>query len=180
MSLDGDLRVEKTLERIKEQFLSLRKKLPLAKIRVNELCQGAKINKTTFYRHYEDIYDLEDQFEDQAMRSFVEDMGIGENLFEDPERFVQCFFAALNKNRDQIIVLFRENADAFVRKFEKAMLALHPSFTATQEDRIRFSFIIGGAAHVILNEEYERETDLRVITEMLRALKKKEQHPAAG
>ena len=53
-----DLRVEKTKGSIVNAFLSLRARKPLEKITVKELCQLARINKSTFYTHYSDIFAL--------------------------------------------------------------------------------------------------------------------------
>ena len=51
-----DIRTEKTENAIKSAFLELRAKRPLEKITVKELCALARINKSTFYTHYQDIY----------------------------------------------------------------------------------------------------------------------------
>ena len=53
-----DKRIVKTKKAIKDTFLQLRAKKPLEKITVKELCELAYINKSTFYCHYKDIYDL--------------------------------------------------------------------------------------------------------------------------
>ena len=58
-----DLRIEKTEREIKNAFIGLRAKKPLEKITVRELCGLACINKSTFYAHYRDIYDLSDSME---------------------------------------------------------------------------------------------------------------------
>ena len=55
-----DLRIEKTERGIKNAFIELRSRKPLEKITVKELCESARINKSTFYAHYKDIYDLSD------------------------------------------------------------------------------------------------------------------------
>ena len=46
-----DLRTEKTESSIINAFIELRAKKPLEKITVKELCQLARINKSTFYAH---------------------------------------------------------------------------------------------------------------------------------
>ena len=56
-----DLRIEKTERSIVRAFLKLRAEKPLEKIRVKELCEKAEINKSTFYAHYRDIFDLSEQ-----------------------------------------------------------------------------------------------------------------------
>ena len=67
-----DLRVEKTRRSIINGFLELRARKPLEKIRVRELCEKAQINKSTFYDHYRDVYDLAEQLEDEAIRSYLD------------------------------------------------------------------------------------------------------------
>ena len=49
-----DLRIEKTERGIKNAFIELRSRKPLEKITVKELCESARINKSTFYAHYKD------------------------------------------------------------------------------------------------------------------------------
>ncbi len=47
---------QKTHQRIQDILLTLIEKKPLKAITVNELCQIAQINRSTFYAHYTDIY----------------------------------------------------------------------------------------------------------------------------
>ena len=63
-----DLRIEKTRNSIVNTFLELRSKKDLEKITVKELCEKAQINKSTFYSHYHDIYDLSEHLEDEVVR----------------------------------------------------------------------------------------------------------------
>ncbi len=53
-----DLRTEKTENAIKNAFIQLRAKKALEKITIKELCESARIHKSTFYSHYQDIYEL--------------------------------------------------------------------------------------------------------------------------
>ena len=53
-----DLRVYKTKKAIREAYMELRKKKPLEKIKVNDVCELAMCIRATFYRYYQDIYDL--------------------------------------------------------------------------------------------------------------------------
>lgn len=47
---------QKTHQRIQDILLTLIEKKPLKSITVNNLCQLAQINRSTFYAHYTDIY----------------------------------------------------------------------------------------------------------------------------
>ena len=66
-----DMRVKKTKRSIINAFLELRSKMPLEKIRINELCRIAEINKSTFYAHYQDIYQLSEEVEQEVLQSYL-------------------------------------------------------------------------------------------------------------
>lgn len=53
-----DRRVRKTKQAINDVFCELTKEKKLNEITIKELCAKADINKSTFYLHYHDIYDL--------------------------------------------------------------------------------------------------------------------------
>ena len=48
---------------IRESFLSLLQEKPVEKITVTQLCAKADINRSTFYAHYLDVYDLKEKLE---------------------------------------------------------------------------------------------------------------------
>lgn len=50
---------------IRESFLSLLLEKPVEKITVTELCAKADINRSTFYAHYLDVYDLKERIEQE-------------------------------------------------------------------------------------------------------------------
>lgn len=58
MNQAGNIRHQETEERIQKSMLDLLEQKPLKDITVRELCETAQINKATFYRHYQDIYEL--------------------------------------------------------------------------------------------------------------------------
>mgnify|MGYP000329139790 CR=1 FL=1 len=66
----------KTKGSIVNAFLSLRAKKPLEKITVKELCQLARINKSTFYTHYPDIFALSYALEGEVVEAILADIPI--------------------------------------------------------------------------------------------------------
>lgn len=56
-----DVRVVKTRRDIEGAFLHLLEQRPFQKITVQMICREAMVNKGTFYRHYNDKYDLASQ-----------------------------------------------------------------------------------------------------------------------
>jgi len=60
--MEKDRRIRRTQAAIWSAFLKLIFEKDINKITVKELCEQADINKSTFYLHYRDIYDLAEQF----------------------------------------------------------------------------------------------------------------------
>ena len=65
-----DARVRYTVHMIQNVFLELLKEKPVAKITVKEICEHAEINRSTFYKHYQDVYDLMEKLENEAVEAF--------------------------------------------------------------------------------------------------------------
>lgn len=63
--MKSDRRVIYTKRVIKESLLDLLENNPLGKITIKEICIDAEVNRGTFYRHYEDIYDLFEEVESE-------------------------------------------------------------------------------------------------------------------
>lgn len=51
-------RVKMTKKLIKDAFLTLTEKTPINKVTVKQICEKADVNRSTFYAHYADQYDL--------------------------------------------------------------------------------------------------------------------------
>ena len=78
------MRVVKTKKAICDAFLTLRQKMPLEKIKVRDICEMALINKSTFYIHYTDVFDLSDKMENAYIERMT-DVEKPELFFENPE-----------------------------------------------------------------------------------------------
>ena len=62
-----DLRFDLTEKHICKCGMELLRKKPISDITVNELCTCAGINRSTFYRHFADMYDLRAAIEDECL-----------------------------------------------------------------------------------------------------------------
>ena len=58
MNVKNNRRHQETIDNIENAFVSLLRDKELNKISVTELCEAAKIDRSTFYANYEDISDL--------------------------------------------------------------------------------------------------------------------------
>ncbi|MDD7643021.1 MAG: TetR/AcrR family transcriptional regulator C-terminal domain-containing protein [bacterium] len=67
-----DPRVIKTLRQIDEAFLNSLKETSFEKITIEMICKKALINRSTFYKYYEDKYVLLSDFLDRTLSEFRE------------------------------------------------------------------------------------------------------------
>lgn len=61
-----DRRIRKTKQALKSSLAVLLEQKDIRDISVQELASLADLNRTTFYLHYKDIYDLQQQIENEA------------------------------------------------------------------------------------------------------------------
>ena len=60
MNTKNNKRKRESKERIKKEFINLIQTKELNQISVSDICKRAKLNRTTFYANYADIYELAD------------------------------------------------------------------------------------------------------------------------
>lgn len=71
-----DLRVVKTLKQIDGALLSCLAETPFEKITVEQLCRGAMINRSTFYKYYTSKYDLMERYLARALEGFRQQVDV--------------------------------------------------------------------------------------------------------
>ena len=67
-----DLRVFKTIALIKSTFYELLNQYDFSEITVKMICEAAPINRSTFYRYYDSLDDLLNEFQQDTMNRYVE------------------------------------------------------------------------------------------------------------
>lgn len=106
MNTKNNLRFQATEELIKENFIKLLREKEINKISISELCKMCSINRTTFYLHYTDIYDLMEKLDQEMSEKMV-------SLFTEKassigDGFVKLFYYIL-EHRDFYYGCFRDN-----------------------------------------------------------------------
>lgn len=167
-----DLRMVKTKKNISEAFLTLRKKYPLEKIKTTELCEIALINKTTFYKHYQDIYALSDEFENELVDVIINNTENIDKLFSDPKLFITGIFNASTPQAKTVRILFDGRMDVLVSKIENRLKDVYASADNSPEKAILISFFIGGAAHLMMSPVYDQELIVDILTNAIRSASK--------
>ncbi|MCR5154256.1 MAG: TetR/AcrR family transcriptional regulator, partial [Lachnospiraceae bacterium] len=88
-----DARTRYTKKMIQEVFLDLLEKKNIEKITVKEICDKAEINRATFYKYYDNAFDLLAKLETETMEKLKDEINSLPNL-----NFIGIFRLVLNKN----------------------------------------------------------------------------------
>lgn len=98
-----DLRVIKTKDNIKNSMLHLLKKYEFKDITMSMLVDECRINKTTFYRHYSDKYDLIEKISKDYISLFSKASSNFENGIN--EHNIDCLIQFFDDNKDELLIL---------------------------------------------------------------------------
>ena len=81
---------KKSQEQIEKIFLQLIQKKNIDDISVSTICDIAKLNRSTFYSNYIDIYDLAEKVKNQMAKEFG-DFQISNNSKQDESGYLTMF-----------------------------------------------------------------------------------------
>jgi len=157
-----DLRVIKTKKNIRDAFLELRKKHTLDDIKVNALCEKAQVNKTTFYNHYQDVYDLSEELETEVLDKFLNNFQDIDMMLTDSQRFINGMHAVLESENEMLRIVFRDKMDELIDRIEKKIRNYY-----AKEDQMLISFLIGGSIHLMMKSKNKNEDVEKFLVEVI-------------
>ena len=152
-----DLRIIKTKNSIRDAFLKLRSENALEKIKVTRLCELAMINKTTFYKYYQDIYALSEEIENETILSIMDSFDHLDTLFSDPAGFVKGLYYAFTSHEDLILIIFSDRLDVLISKIEKLLIVNYQQLSTMPEQQILLSLLFWGGSHILMESRYQEE-----------------------
>lgn len=110
-----DPRTRYTRQIITEAFWQLLRQKSIEKITVKEVCMLAQINRGTFYRHFQDCYDLMAQLEAQALDQL--DQALADTRKVGLQGMLYSILQKLQNDEEFLAVLARQSRDdAFLHR----------------------------------------------------------------
>lgn len=135
---------------IREAMLALLENRSIQDITVRELCDAAGVNRTTFYNHYDGVYEVLGEIEENFLMQLAGEGDPTHGQFELPQH-IERLCEKLLKNKDIALLLLTNNADPnFSAKLMK-LQACGPVWSETAgsysqaEYELLAQFISGGA-----------------------------------
>lgn len=105
-------KTRKLIKRIFAEMLSEKKEL--GRIPVSELCRRAEISRGTFYSHYDDIYGVAEDYENELIQTFFDHARLLETT--DILPFIDLIFEFIRDNNESYRLLCRSNESIFTLK----------------------------------------------------------------
>lgn len=96
-----DLRVIKTRNALYKTLLELMKEKSFEEIKVSDICEHALINRSTFYSHYEDKYELLKDAIDDIKNSLIQELSKNTNITNTKEYYLEMIKLFLNNIEDK-------------------------------------------------------------------------------
>ena len=154
-----DRRVRKTRAQLRAGLARLMQKKNIKEITVKELVDEIDINRSTFYLHYTDIYQMLQSIEDELMEDILEaikEHPLDPGMKGEGYSFAVQLFRILSANKDICAALMGPNGDmAFVEKIEKLVedAVLPELFTMfpqkVNDIKYAYAFCINGCVGMI-------------------------------
>ncbi|WP_026021114.1 TetR/AcrR family transcriptional regulator [Paenibacillus senegalensis] len=152
-----DRRKKYTQMVVKDSFMQLLKEKPMSSITVKEICERADVNRSTFYAHYYNQYDLLSRIEDETiedMKGYLNQFDYGNQV--DGLRLIENLLEYFAAKRDICQTLLNEKAESTFQG--KATVVAHQYFMKNwtaighlDKDLSEYvsTFIINGSIHVV-------------------------------
>ncbi|MDD4334148.1 MAG: TetR-like C-terminal domain-containing protein [Desulfotomaculaceae bacterium] len=180
-----DRRIKYTKMVLRESFINLLEKKDISQISIKEICEDADINRSTFYAHYNDQYDLIEKIQNQLFENI--EMHLSAFTQNDlpivPVDMVEQIFECIQENARLCKLLLSERGDLNFQKrvlmlvYEKIISDLTRGGTISKEDaEYIYAFTLTGCIGAIqkwLNDDMNKsprfmaETIIRLTTLVL-------------
>lgn len=131
-----DRRVKYTKKMLKNALVQLMKQQHISTVSVKALCELADINRSTFYAHYNDQYDLLHQVEQEVMdnvRCYLKKVMTESFDIKAPVIVLTCIFEYAKENSELFQVLLSENSD---HVFQKDVIELSQIVSTRSSDTL--------------------------------------------
>ncbi|MEG1857780.1 MAG: TetR/AcrR family transcriptional regulator [Pseudoflavonifractor sp.] len=157
-----DQRTRMTRRLLQEALVELMREKPLRAVTVKELCARADVNRSTFYLHYYDIYNLMEELEDQIGGELTAALSAIPRLADQDSfsAFYTAIFSLFARHAELCEILLGENGDkAFVDKLfavgrEKCVAEWCRIYPNAPRRRVEFYYVFLSSGCVGLLREW--------------------------
>ncbi len=135
-------------------LIELMQEKPFSKVTIKEICEKADVNRSTFYAHYKDQYELKESMEKEIIcqlelvLSQIDEMGGDAAIYNT----LCVFLNYIKSNNNSIQILLRNDGSyQFLEQIIHLVYAnLQPRFNMVSEsERYTYIYLVTGSAGVV-------------------------------
>lgn len=183
MKTKEDLRIIKTKTNLYNTLISLMKNKTFEEIKVADICSKALVNRSTFYAHYNDKYDLLVDLINDIKSKLLEALDKNEHIVNTKEYYIKMielildhienekitFYSILKSNQNSVIVDIL--IDVAVKDINKRIEIGNINKGNIPTD-IFVSFYLGAVSGVVIewlktNNKYTKERIIKYLDELI-------------
>lgn len=157
-----DLRVIKTKKAIYDALILLMKDKTFEQIKVSDICSKALINRSTFYSHYNDKYELLVDFINQLKTNILMVLEKNKNILSPKEYYIELIKILMDhieKNKDVYYSIIINNKNSIMTDilYEVTILDMKNKFKESDINNLKvpgdiiLKFYLGGIVNIILD-----------------------------
>ena len=142
-------RVKMTKALLKASLIELMKTKSIHTISIKEICTGADINRSTFYRHYTTQYDLYDEIVNELLSSLIDAYITSRKNGDDLQDSIAAVLEVSEKEREVCLVILSDKGN--VTMGESFVKAISPVVTDDMSELsvYLFQFMAAGLANIV-------------------------------
>lgn len=142
-------RVKMTKALLKASLIDLMKTKSIHTISIKEICSGADINRSTFYRHYNTQYDLYDEIVHELLDSLIEAFTTSRDNGDDLQDSIAAVLEVSEKEREVCLVILSDKGN--VTMGESFVKAISPVMSDEMGELsvYLFQFMAAGLANIV-------------------------------
>lgn len=164
-----DIRAANSIKKITDAFIEMRKRKSLESISVTALCKAAGVNKSTFYAHFQDIYDLTDKLETKIIQDIISLVDLPDDVAVNGQVATEAVFNAYLANAEIVNIVFTGSRAALLPQKTEAVLketiySIHPEYREDLEINVMLSMMIYGGFYAFkTNDAYDAKKVVEII-----------------
>lgn len=179
MNTKNNRQYQDSAARMEQAMLEAMNTMPFEKITVRFICEKAGVNRSTFYAHYTDIYDMIEQMETNLQKSLMDNYPVSAHV--TPLSFASFlpFLKFIREHRDFYRIALKTRFEFPLRQgytllWEEVIKPLCARAGITSEDEMRFYFIGFQASFTMILKHWvdrdcleDEETVAQIIRNMI-------------
>lgn len=144
---------------LKNSYMHLMRTKTANRITIKDICEGAEVNRSTFYIYYKEPNDLLMELEDECIARVVESLnsiGASEEASSDAQAYLLAFLRDFRRNDELLRTLLVDNNDPH---FRRKLMNVALSLTETAFDidlkpdykHLAYRYIVSGSIELLVD-----------------------------